>query len=561
MASAGFGYVGASRREIGMLTAQRYGDSSGGTDSGRPTPLFQSIVRQQQHPRQYGSAESSPAIAPAALAGGGTGGGVTEATACVADRARGGLREQGCTVTLGPGDGGRLGLALARIAIDCICPGSAADAHEARDALRPGMTLVSINGMSADQLAYNAIVEIAAGDVRGLRLVFSCKDRRESAFDDRNVRLEFGSSTQADQGLGIIFRRVSVHRVEPRGSAALHASGTLHPGMILDTINQVPADRLPFQAILNQIYGDDIDGLSLSFDQPITGHVQASDDDEDDDDDDDDGDERCSIVSSSELEASASVGAFSQRPGLRRHVSPFSSRHTPGGSEFGRQQPDMVTVFDEQMADSTGDFAALTAILDAARDSDDDSAQAALALEGGDYRRDAARVVFTNNGPVQNSAYDEAIELSSVASSSDSFSTLEDVDQVAISGHDDDSLAGVVDLDVPIGGVQCATVPERDDSVYDALDISAEARALFSHIDAYQPRQVELTPVLKPFLIDMLPAIRDPDPMVSVPRPDAEDKGLGVVALDEHHNRLLPAAGGTTLLGASQEPDFPEDAK
>ena len=162
-----------------------------------------------------------------------------------------------------------------------------------------------------------------------------------------------------------------------------------------------------------------------------------------------------------------------------------------------------------------------------------------LSLDAG-YGRDAGDMVETS--VVLNSAHDEAIELSSVVSSSDSFSTLEEDEDAGDVPHlrqHGDLLSNVVELDVPIGGMPCAPAPERDDSMYDTLDISEEARALFSHIDAYQPRQVELTPVLKPFLIDMLPAIRNPDPMVSVPRPDAQDKGLGIVALDEHHNCLL----------------------
>ena len=78
--------------------------------------------------------------------------------------------------------------------------------------------------------------------------------------------------------------------------------------------------------------------------------------------------------------------------------------------------------------------------------------------------------------------------------------------------------------------------------------VSEEVRALFEHIGAYTPRQTELTPTLKPFLIDMLPAVRDPDALLSVPRPDGVESGLGVRTLDEQCNRLLPVAGGTTLL-------------
>ena len=184
-----------------------------------------------------------------------------------------GPRVQGCTVALGPGDCGRVGLSFVGVAIDSIHPGGAAAGHVAGAALRPGMVLVSINQLSADQLAYNAIVDLAAGSVRGMSLVFSTgtgSDEHDSDMsdDDREdlVSLEFGGWTAAGQQLGIDFRRVAIQRVDPAGMAAFRAGPALQPGMVLASINQVPTHRLSCQAIRQLTQGDEISGVSMSFD-------------------------------------------------------------------------------------------------------------------------------------------------------------------------------------------------------------------------------------------------------------------------------------------------------
>ena len=286
---------------------------------------------------------------------------------------------------------------------------------------------------------------------------------------------------------------------------------------------------------------------------------------------------------------SSQFGVFSRD--LRRpHSSPPLVAGGASGSQRAVSGDDAVSMVDHLAVDDAAndsldvtsslgadDFAALTAMLNAVSDCSDDD----------DDDEDDAESLRGHTVVGQDRMYDESIEVdgggSSVCSSRDYFSPMADWQELQRSEcglvdlEEDDSAAaagggravgGVIMRELPIGGMPCAALPERSESenirdgpgAYDDLDVIDEVRALFAHIDNFQPQRVALTPVLKPFIVDMLPALRDPDPMISVPRPDGDATGLGIVSLDEHHNRLLPVAGGTTLLDSPLEATL-EDAK
>lgn len=66
--------------------------------------------------------------------------------------------------------------------------------------------------------------------------------------------------------------------------------------------------------------------------------------------------------------------------------------------------------------------------------------------------------------------------------------------------------------------------------------ISSDLKAVFRLIEEYAAEKVEFEPVLKPFLLDYVPAVGDVDPFIKIPRPDlneAEDHTLGLTILDE----------------------------
>jgi intraflagellar transport protein 46 len=62
---------------------------------------------------------------------------------------------------------------------------------------------------------------------------------------------------------------------------------------------------------------------------------------------------------------------------------------------------------------------------------------------------------------------------------------------------------------------------------------SADLADLFSHIDRYQPLNIELETRLAPFLPELMPAIGQIDAFVKVPAPDGSDSQLGLTVLDE----------------------------
>jgi intraflagellar transport protein 46 len=76
-----------------------------------------------------------------------------------------------------------------------------------------------------------------------------------------------------------------------------------------------------------------------------------------------------------------------------------------------------------------------------------------------------------------------------------------------------------------------------DPSEYDNMDVGADVKDLFQHIERYKPHQIELDTRLKPFIPDFIPAVGDIDAFVKVPRPDnaAQDASmqLGLGILDE----------------------------
>jgi len=68
---------------------------------------------------------------------------------------------------------------------------------------------------------------------------------------------------------------------------------------------------------------------------------------------------------------------------------------------------------------------------------------------------------------------------------------------------------------------------------YDHLEVSDEIHALFQSIDQYQPRQVELDTILKPFIPSYIPAVGRVDEFLKIPRPDGKEDGLGISMVDE----------------------------
>ena len=235
--------------------------------------------------------------------------------------------------------------------------------------------------------------------------------------------------------------------------------------------------------------------------------------------------------------SSSQFGTFSRD--LRR---PHSSPPPPRMDDDDQLDDDDDDAADDSLDVASSlaadDFAALTAMLDAVSDcSGDDISGDDECRSDDDEESPRGRMV-----PVQNRLCDDSLEVGGGGSSGgssvcsrDSFSPMADWQEMqrAESGlldldHDDDDAAvaagaegrpaGVSMRELPMGGMPCAPLPESDEDAYDDLDVSDEVRALFAHIDAFQPQQVALTPVLKPFVIDMLPALRDPDPMISVPR-------------------------------------------
>jgi intraflagellar transport protein 46 len=58
--------------------------------------------------------------------------------------------------------------------------------------------------------------------------------------------------------------------------------------------------------------------------------------------------------------------------------------------------------------------------------------------------------------------------------------------------------------------------------------VSEEIKGLFQYIDRYQPQEVDIGTILKPFIPDFLPAIGTVDEFLKVPRPDGLPDFLGL---------------------------------
>ncbi|KAI8851800.1 intraflagellar transport complex B protein 46 C terminal-domain-containing protein [Chytridium lagenaria] len=63
--------------------------------------------------------------------------------------------------------------------------------------------------------------------------------------------------------------------------------------------------------------------------------------------------------------------------------------------------------------------------------------------------------------------------------------------------------------------------------------ISDEMKELFQYISRYKPQEIDMEPVLKPFIPDYIPAIGDIDAFIKIPRPDGKPDSLGLSVLDE----------------------------
>uniref|UniRef100_A0A914WQG1 Intraflagellar transport protein 46 homolog n=1 Tax=Plectus sambesii TaxID=2011161 RepID=A0A914WQG1_9BILA len=72
-----------------------------------------------------------------------------------------------------------------------------------------------------------------------------------------------------------------------------------------------------------------------------------------------------------------------------------------------------------------------------------------------------------------------------------------------------------------------------DANEYTTLPVGSDVKELFQFIDAYQPQTVEIEPMLKPFILDYIPAVGDIDAFIKIPRPDDVEDNLGLLVLDE----------------------------
>ncbi|KAJ1374611.1 Intraflagellar transport complex B protein 46 C terminal [Parelaphostrongylus tenuis] len=66
-----------------------------------------------------------------------------------------------------------------------------------------------------------------------------------------------------------------------------------------------------------------------------------------------------------------------------------------------------------------------------------------------------------------------------------------------------------------------------------AHGFNSDELQLLSFIDAYQPEEIRPRPLLRPFVMDYIPAIGDIDAMIKIPRPDEVDDNIGLIQLDE----------------------------
>mmetsp|Transcript_5225 Transcript_5225/g.13159 ORF Transcript_5225/g.13159 Transcript_5225/m.13159 type:complete len:392 (+) Transcript_5225:208-1383(+) len=169
--------------------------------------------------------------------------------------------------------------------------------------------------------------------------------------------------------------------------------------------------------------------------------------------------------------------------------------------------------------------------------------------------------------PVQNQAYDEAVDLSDPESVEDPKKA---TNQTADSGGDTSSGdEGEEESPAPSKPTQAAMQPkmaamgatgaggdddeegsetssdEEDEegggdktqgynpADYANLQVSQEIKELFQYIQRYKPHNVEIETKLKPFIPDYIPAIGEIDHFLKIPRADGKKDSLGLTVLDE----------------------------
>ncbi|VDM52634.1 unnamed protein product [Angiostrongylus costaricensis] len=78
------------------------------------------------------------------------------------------------------------------------------------------------------------------------------------------------------------------------------------------------------------------------------------------------------------------------------------------------------------------------------------------------------------------------------------------------------------------------TVSEYSDTVQNTIHgFNSDELQLLSFVDGYQPEEIHPRPLLRPFVMDYIPAIGDIDAMIKIPRPDEVDDNIGLIQLDE----------------------------
>lgn len=76
------------------------------------------------------------------------------------------------------------------------------------------------------------------------------------------------------------------------------------------------------------------------------------------------------------------------------------------------------------------------------------------------------------------------------------------------------------------------TTPENDGANL-LTYFGTDEEELLSYIDSYNAKMIHIEPILKPFLVDYIPAVGDVDAFIKIPRPDEMEDDLGLVVLDE----------------------------
>ncbi|KAJ3324967.1 Intraflagellar transport protein 46 [Boothiomyces sp. JEL0866] len=92
-------------------------------------------------------------------------------------------------------------------------------------------------------------------------------------------------------------------------------------------------------------------------------------------------------------------------------------------------------------------------------------------------------------------------------------------------------------------------------------DIEKEMKSLIDMIGLFHPESVELEPTLCPFLPDYIPCIGDIDPIIKIPKPNGEQKSLGLEVLDEPNAMQSDPAVVDLSLRAHQLEKSPDKMK